>query len=194
MNLTLFSKIISRVFDYFAWSLIVLFAAILKTGPTAYSLQVILPVFLTLNVIAPVISYFTLLRLGKLSDFDVTIRQERHLLFGIATLLAFIAAFLSHFMTNQTIFVLQLTLFLMSFTIFLITFYYKISGHLILNVGFIFVLNYLLDFKFLLLFLIVPFVAFARVYLKKHTLFQVIAGALVGLLEPYIILKLFNLL
>ena len=65
---------------------------------------------------------------------------------------------------------------------------------MMLNASSIFALNFLFEFKFAWLFLLLPLVGFARIYLKKHTLAEVLTGGTVGILEPYFILKLFDLI
>lgn len=65
--------------------------------------------------------------------------------------------------------------------------FYRISFHVSINTSIILILNHFTDWKYILLFLTIPFVAWSRYYLKKHTLFQLLAGLLV----PFIAYILF---
>lgn len=65
--------------------------------------------------------------------------------------------------------------------------FYRISFHVSINTSIILILNHFTDWKYVLLFLTIPFVAWSRYYLKKHTLFQLLAGLLV----PFIAYILF---
>lgn len=65
--------------------------------------------------------------------------------------------------------------------------FYRISFHVSINTSIILILNHFTDWKYILLFLTIPFVAWSRYYLKKHTPFQLLAGLLV----PFIAYILF---
>lgn len=194
MNLNRLAFLISRVFDFYFWSPVLLFIEIFNTGLTNQQIRILLPTLLGLNVILPIFLFFLVLKKGKVSDIDVTKRQERHQLFGTLSIILIISSLVSFYLGNNLFFVLQLTALTAILTMFLVTLRFKISGHALMNSGAIFVINYLFDFKLLWLFVIVPIVAFARIYLKKHTLAEVLAGAIVGLAEPYLILKFFKLI
>jgi membrane-associated phospholipid phosphatase len=64
---------------------------------------------------------------------------------------------------------------------------YRISFHVSINTSIILILNHFTDWKYVLLFLTIPFIAWSRYYLKKHTPFQLLAGLLV----PFIAYLLF---
>lgn len=194
MNLRIFSKVISRCFDFYFWFPVLLFVTISNSGLSNQQIKLLLPLLLSIDVILPIFLFFLTLKKGGVSDIDVTKRQERHKLFGVMTLIVFISTLISYFLANNLFFVLQLIALTSALTMFLITLRFKISGHALMNTGSIFVVNYLFDWKFLWIFIIVPLVAFARIHLKKHTLSEVLAGGILGLAEPYLILKFFKLI
>ncbi len=68
--------------------------------------------------------------------------------------------------------------------------YYRISFHVSLSTSLLILINHFSDWKFWIWFLIVPLIGWSRVYLKKHTLVQVIAGFLVPFLVYFSILYL----
>lgn len=57
--------------------------------------------------------------------------------------------------------------------------FYRISFHVCLTVSLLILVNHFTSWSYLILFCIVPVIAWSRIYLKKHTLFQTVAGFLV---------------
>ncbi len=156
--------------------------------------QILVPVLLFFNIGIPFSAYNFLYKKKLISDVDITKREERYLLFGLTTAAFLISLILVYFLGNFEFFVLSLIMFIAALTLFIVTLKWKISGHMILNAAAITIMVYLFGPKMLWLLPIIPLVGFARVYLKKHTLKQVIAGTIVGLGEPYLVLKLFGLI
>lgn len=194
MNLEYFSRLISRIFDFYVWFPMMLVLTTFNSGLSSNQIKILLPVLLIVDVVIPVSYFFMHLAGRRVSDIDVTKREERYHLFGRLVMISAISLIIVYILSNRTFLVLQLISFCLALTIFIITFFYKISGHVILNTSAVFILNFLFDWKLMWLFLIVPVVAFARLYLKKHTVAEVLAGGIVGFVEPYLILKLFKLL
>lgn len=188
------SFLISRVFDFYFWFPVLLFITVFNSGLSSQQLKILLPILLVLEVIVPISLFSLVLAKRKVSDIDVTKRQERHRLFASLTLILFVASLVSFFLGNMLFFILQLISLVSALSMFLITLQFKISGHMLMNTGSIFIINYLFDWKLIWLFLLVPLVGFARIYLKKHTLIEVVTGMILGLGEPYLILKFFKLI
>ncbi len=193
MNKTKFSKTISRLF-FLPWLLIVLLTTLKNSGLSMSQVQILVPVLLFFNIGIPFSAYNFLYKKKLISDVDITKREERYLLFGLTTAAFLISLILVYFLGNFEFFVLSLIMFIAALTLFIVTLKWKISGHMILNAAAITIMVYLFGPKMLWLLPIIPLVGFARVYLKKHTLKQVIAGTIVGLGEPYLVLKLFGLI
>lgn len=189
-----FSEIVSFIFNYWSWSLIGISTALFKTGLTASQIRILLPISVILDIISPILILYLLVKIGKVKDANLSRRRDRPLVFGLSTLVFGISTVLSFFFGNNFFFVLHLTMLFMGLTIFVVSLFFKISGHMILNAGFIFILNFLFGWNLLWLFIIVPIVAFARLYLKKHTPIEVLAGIVVGLVEPFSIFKFFGLI
>ena len=142
------------VFDFYVWFPVMLLACIFKSGLAMSQIKILLPTLLIINVVIPV-SYFFIDLAGKgVSDVDVTKRKERYHLFGRLVIIDLISVVVSYIAGNQLFFVLELIGFCLAISIFVITFFYKISGHMILNASSIFVLNFLFNWQFLWLFLI----------------------------------------
>lgn len=194
MNLKLFSGMVSRIFDFYFWFPVMLAVTLFRTGMTKEQIMILLLSLAIVDVAVPILVFLRLLKKGTISDIDVSVRSERHLLFGFLLVVATASTALSYFLGNNLFFVLNLSGLILVLTIFLTTFYFKISGHMMLNASSIFALNFLFDFTFVWLFLLLPLVGIARIYLKKHTLAEVLTGGVVGILEPYFVLKLFGLI
>ncbi len=187
------AKIISRTFDFYFWFPTLLLVGIFKTGLSQNQIIILLPLLAVVDVLGPIAGFKFLMKEGKISDTDVTKRSERYLLFGSANALFLIGTILAFIFGNQLFFTLHLAALILGLTILGITFFYKISGHMLMACGALLLINFLYGWELWWLFAIVPFVAFARIYLKKHTLLQVLAGAIIGLAEPYLILRIFKL-
>ncbi len=190
----IFAEIISRIFDFYFWSPVLLVVALFNTNLSKTQIKILLPVLVVLDFLLPLAVFVLFIKEGKISDIDITKRKERYLIFGLGTLTFLLSTIAVFFLADHLIFVLSLIVLAISLTLFLITFRWKISGHMIMNCGAIFTINYLFGWHLMWLFLIVPLVAFARIYLHKHTLGQVLAGGFLGIVEPYLILRLFNLI
>lgn len=130
-------------------------------------------------LLATVLPYLILKKLGKASDYEFTKREERppyfvslSLLFGLLFLL--LRRYSIEPLTN-----VSLCIFVVASVITMITFFWKISGHMTYSTLLFLTLVYLFSPYFLLLFLFSPFIAWSRIELEKHNLAQVIAGTLI---------------
>lgn len=192
MSLKKFAFIISRSFDFYTWFPVGLLLAIFNTGLVSTQIKILLPLLLFFDVILPIFLFFLILKTGRVSDIDVTKRKERYQLFIGFTIILIVPTVLAYYLGNTLFFVLQLITLISAFCMYLATLKFKISGHMFMNTEAILVINYLFHWTLLWLFLIVPLVAFARLYLKKHSLFQIFAGCFLGLAIPLLILKILN--
>lgn len=107
---------------------------------------------------------------------DRVIYSLVYILFGIIYL--FIRTLDIQILTN-----ISLNTFIVSSVITFITFFWKISGHMTYSTLLFTTLLYLFPANpyLFLLFIFSPFIAWSRIVLEKHTLSQVIMGALITL-------------
>lgn len=189
-----FSKIVTNVFQYYTWVPIFIVAAVFKAGLKTEHFKTTIIILHSLDVFAPILVYIFLLNGGKIKDANLIKREDRPQLFGITTFLVFIATVISYRLGSPLFFQVHLIVFIFMLTLTAITMFFKISAHMFINTFFIFMLNFIYDWKLLWLFLIVPVVAFARLNLKAHTRVEVVLGTIVGFVEPYLLLKLLKLL
>lgn len=129
------------------------------------------------SILLPIIISF-LFRFFKLtSDFTVSQQEERPRLFFLFSILLLISFGISIKTGNtkliQIYCILNITLLLST----LLTMFWKISFHMIVATLCLFIITTLLQNPLLYsLFLLLPIIGWSRVYLKRHTVKQVIGG------------------
>lgn len=154
----------------------------------------------TLSTILPLVDLLVRLKLGKVSDFHVSKKEERTvpMLFNIGYLTGG-AVLLSLLDAPKEIVALEVGALLIIVVAFVVTFWWKISLHAIGLVE-IYVMLFLIFYSwtFVLYNLYFPVmivaVCWARIYLKKHTLGQVIVGSIAGAAIPVLVFWAFGLL
>lgn len=133
--------------------------------------------------IGPTIYIILCVRIGKLTDTDVSMRSQRTgpFLFGIGSAIAgLLALFFTHGPKN--LITLLLITILSGILLMGITFWWKISLHASSLAGSLTMLAALYGAIVLPAFLLVALVSWSRVVLRRHTVGQVIAGAGVSIL------------
>ena len=175
---------LSRVFHPFVISVGVLFVAQLFQGYTWLSAAA-WTALCFLVVIAPVLLFILLrVRSGRYQDADVSIREDRYLLYGLAggcfiLLVALLALLQAPAIVQQT---LQAALFAIAVGAILNRFVNKLSLHTLTVAGCAAVLLFVRPSAGIVLGLISLLVGWSRLYLSRHTLAEVIGGWFVGVL------------
>jgi hypothetical protein len=123
------------------------------------------------------------MRLGWVSDFELSKREERprFILVSISSDLLGLAV-LYFGGAPRLVWVLALIYACLGLTMFTISNFWKISLHMVGVSGFSTLLVYSFGLSAWWTFLSLPLVAWARLYRKKHTPAQLLAGALGGLM------------
>jgi len=140
--------------------------------------KLLFPLLYILVTIAP---FVILRRMGKISDYEFTKREERPLYFSITTAGYLILFFLTLLLKDTMLIQVTLAVFISTCVLTIVTLYWKMSGHMTYSTLLFFTLIYLFPYATLLplVFLFTPFIAASRVILKKHTVMQTIVGTLV---------------
>lgn len=182
---TLLAQIISKIFGpEGALPLYLIGFLVLRGGLTQEQIIHLVPMLLFFDWLTPLISLVILIKLGKVSDLDVSKRTERPVILLIILASTAAATLFSFFWGNQLVFHLYFLQTILTFVLTLISFFYKISLHTALNTFLFLVVNYLYNWKFAwVLILLIP-IAWARWQLKKHTLPQLVLGMIIGLVIP----------
>lgn len=144
--------------------------------------------------IAPVLCVFYLYLSGRISDFDMSDRWERRRAFIAFVIVDFIAAvFLTLAHAPKPIVAMIWGYLGATVVIMIITRWWKISTHAFGITGPFAAMVLLFGLAPLPYIAIVPLVFWARVYLRAHTLAQVLAGAALAIISTYVVFKLFHL-
>ena len=175
MNKSKVARVISEIFNGFVTMILTPFLAIFVSS-LSLSLKIVYSIAYLLATILP---YLILKKLGRASDYEFTKREERPPYFITLSLLFGILFLLLRRHGIETLTNVSLALFVIASVVTIVTFFWKISGHMTYSTLLFITLGYLFSPYFLLLFLFSPFIAWSRIQLKKHTLGQVFAGTLV---------------
>jgi len=174
---------ISRLFDVFLEIPVILLLAT-QLVQTNISWQKIYLISFFFIFLLPILCFLFFLKKKIITDWDVTKREERYGIFSFTFLSIIICLTTFYLLNEKALLLFYIKLFLPIFIFFFITFFWKISGHMLVNTIFILLL-YLYINKSIILYLgiiLLLLVGWARINLKKHTLVQVVCGTLLPLL------------
>lgn len=155
--------------------------------------QIIMPVVL-FSFVIPAILIVIIFRMGVISDLSLKIRRERFYPY-IITLLSYSAMIIFYYrmhMPKWFLMILASSVLIMVIAI-IITLKWKISAHMFGVGGLIggaMAVSYYVErtnpyYMFMGLFLMAGLVGTSRLILRRHTLYQVIAGFLLGFLVSF---------
>jgi membrane-associated phospholipid phosphatase len=145
--------------------------------------------------IGPMLYVLWLYSNDRISDLDMSVRSEREKVFGIFVVfyaLGTLVLWLVHAPTLLTASMAGYTA--ASAVVQYITRYWKISTHALGITAPLVVLIYLYGAQPLPFLVLIPIVGWSRVWLRAHTLLQVIAGTLLGAGSVLLFLRLFRLI
>ncbi len=175
------AKIISTIFNPFltALGLFVILAHIAAGGTVDFWRLLFISTFFT--SLGPMLYVFWLYGTDRISDLDMSVRHEREAVFGAFVVFYLLGTIALYFMHAPRIITAAMAGYTLStIVVQYITRYWKISTHA-LGITAPLVALTILDGRQPLPFLVlIPMVGWARVYLKAHTLAQVLAGALLA--------------
>ena len=175
------ARILSTVFNPFltALALYIILAHARATDTFNFWWLLFLSTFFT--SIGPMLYIFWLYASDRISDLDMSIREEREKVFGIFVifyLLGTLALWITH---SPTLLIAAMAGYTVATIIVqTITRYWKISTHALGITAPLVALTLLYGRQPLPFLVLIPMVCWARVYLKAHTVMQVIAGAALG--------------
>lgn len=150
------------------------------TGSILYSLKWLIfsSVFIGLGLIL----FFLGLLKGFFSDYDLSKKEERYEFYFLILGLAFLYLVASLFFKGIffPLSIVALGIVFGVFVFMIVNYYIKASVHVGVACGFVISMFLIFGPFYLLLFWIIPLVAWSRLILKRHTIREVIAGALLG--------------
>ena len=144
--------------------------------------------------IAPLVCVLYLYVTGRISDFDMSDRPERERVFATFVVIYFVAA-MTLTINHAPVQFIAITWGYWGTAVLtmIITRWWKISTHAFGIAGPFAVMFLLFQWQPLPYAIVVPLVCWARVYLRSHTLAQVVTGAGIAVLSTVIFFKLFHL-
>ncbi|MEN3038337.1 MAG: phosphatase PAP2 family protein [Candidatus Kryptonium sp.] len=145
--------------------------------------------------IFPTVFIYYLIYRGKIDHPFVPVREQRTIPYLFAVLSAFIGfLILIYFKSHWLIIASQWCYVLNTLLILVINSRWKISAHSAGLSGPLTILVWIFGYEVIPLFLLIPLVGWSRLYLKAHTLGQVIGGTMLGIfstsIQIYLISKI----
>ena len=200
MSRRTFSTIIARL----AWCVSVVFSPFLV--PIATAVGVVqkhaapedllrwLGIVVLFVTVLPALSIAVMVRFSKVSDLHLKNREERFLPLCCTLVSMIVGTFLLYQLGAAREIVWAGVAYVINSVIFFaITLTWKISFHSSVATGCVTVLVMLVNPQFGWLFLLIPLIAWARVYRKRHTLLQTVVGAVIAVGNTTLVLHLAKL-
>ena len=200
MSRRTFSTIIARL----AWCVSVVFSPFLV--PVATAIGVVqkhaapedllrwLGIVVLFVTVLPALSIAVMVRFSKVSDLHLKNREERFLPLCCTLVSMIVGTFLLYQLGAAREIVWAGVAYVINSVIFFaITLTWKISFHSSVATGCVTVLVMLVNPQFGWLFLLIPLIAWARVYRKRHTLLQTVVGAVIAVGSTTLVLHLAKL-
>ena len=188
------AKILSTVFNPFltALALFIILAHASAGGTFDFWWLLFLSTFFT--SLGPMIYVFWLYGTDRISDLDMSVRHEREAVFGafvVFYLLGTVVLWLTH--APRLMIASMAAYTLATLVVQYITRYWKISTHALGITAPLVALTLVYGTQTLPFLVLIPMVGWARVYLKAHTLLQVVAGAALATVSTIVFFHIFHI-
>lgn len=187
------ARILSTVFNPFltALALFVILAHVTAQDTLDFWRLLFLSTFFT--SIGPMLYVFWLYSTERISDLDMSVRSERELVFS-AFVVFYLAGAAALWITHspKLLIAAMLGYFASTLIVGYITRYWKISTHALGITAPLVALTLLYGRQPLPFLVLIPMVCWARVYLKAHTIAQVVAGAVLATITTVLFFSLFH--
>lgn len=187
------ARIISTLFSppLLALATIIITAQALESDNVVY--WTVLSIVLFIAV--PVLYIYSLVKRGHITDFHMKVREQRTWPLIITLLIALAVFSVLYFGgAPKLLLIISAVAIIQLMLIVLITLRWKISGHCTAASGLAVLVTALFGQGLLPVFLLVPVVAWSRIRLDRHTLYQSIAGILLGVVTATSILYFTNII
>ncbi len=187
------ARILSTIFNPFltALALFVILADVSAANTLDFWRLLFLSTFFT--SIGPMLYVFWLYGTGRISDLDMSVRREREMVFSAFVIFDLCGAAALWFTHAPRLLVAAMLGYLVSTLIVqYITRYWKISTHALGITAPLVALTLLYGRQPLPFLILIPMVCWARIYLKAHTVMQVVAGAALALATTAFFFSVFH--
>ncbi len=125
--------------------------------------------------VIPFAYFFYMVFIERKFDIDITERAKR-VTFTLKSMISFTVAVVLTFFMDKELFIITLAVWISTLGLILITLKWKISFHGGLNALIFSTANYLYDWEYWWLYLLLIPIGWARLEMKKHSLAQFVAG------------------
>lgn len=176
MNAEKIAKILSIALGPHIWLPALLIASILRSGLSNSRIYILLPSLFLFQILIPIAYIHIVVKLGKVTAWDLPKREERHLFLGVSLISYVISIIIIKIFGNQLLFNLSLIILFLLIVLIITTYFWKISLHASMNTAGSIIVNFLFDWSLHWLYLAVPIIFWARYKLKRHNILQLIAG------------------
>jgi membrane-associated phospholipid phosphatase len=145
--------------------------------------------------IGPMLYVFWLYATDRISDLDMSVRSERERVFGIFVLFYAIGTLVLYQLHAPALLTASMAGYTFAALVTqYITRYWKISTHALGISAPLVVLIYLYHLQPLPFLVLIPIVGWSRVWLRAHTVLQVVAGTALGVVSVLVFFRIFKLI
>jgi membrane-associated phospholipid phosphatase len=189
------ARFVSTVCNPFLTSLALFALLAWVEAKTTASFWVFLGASTFFTTLAPLAFVFWLYASGRISDLDMSIRAEREKVFVIFVVCFVLGTITLWLLGAPSILTASMAGYaISSLVVQWITRYWKISTHALGITAPLVALWALYGSRPLPFFVLIPIVGWARVYLRAHTLLQVLAGTALAAISTFVTFRLFHIL
>lgn len=174
------AHLLSVILGPLGWLPVLFLTVIFRSGLDNQQLRILLPSVLLLEVIIPLLYLHFAPRLGFATAWDLPKRRERYPFLSLVFITNLISLYLSYRFGTMLLFNLGILLTIGLLVFFVITFIWQISLHAGLNTFGAILINFLFGWSLPWLYLTIPIIFWARQMLNKHTMKQLLIGALIS--------------
>jgi membrane-associated phospholipid phosphatase len=187
------ARILSTIFNPFltALALFVILADVSAKGTLEFWRLLFVSTFF--SSIGPMLYVFWLYASDRISDLDMSVRREREMVFSVFIIFYVAGAgvlWLIH--APPLMIAAMLGYFASTVIVGYITRFWKISTHALGITAPLVALSLLYGRQPLPFLVLIPMICWARVYLKAHTVMQVVAGALLATVSTMLFFYIFH--
>lgn len=184
------AEVVSIILSPILWIPVIFVAIFLKVTLPEDQKIILLSVLFFLECICPLLFIFFKLEEKKISSWDLPKLREREPILLVIFIFYALALLISWRFGDLLLFKLNLVFVANLFFLAVITEFWKISFHASINTIGAMVMSYLLSNQLIWLYLTIPIVFWSRLILKRHTLWQLLAGTGLSGLLTWLILKI----
>lgn len=173
--------IISRIAEPLFWLPFMIWLVMRRSDLPVGEQVVYYLVLLVFVFLIPFCYFMYLVLVKKEIDLDITVRSKRIGL-TVRSMFSFAVAPIITYFIDREVFVITMGVFFSTLSLVLVTLRWKISFHTGLNTLIFCTVNFMYNWRFWWLFLLLLPIGWARLEMRKHNLAQAAAGAVLSFL------------